>query len=567
MHFKLSRGILIFCSSLFLLQSCRKENIISILNPSVQNKNAVEKFLTLPSNATADLRNISADLRKANNHNGFLPSFIAKYGSPNWSQTVSPRKLFNERDQSDLIANSEQDQAPPIYLIPLSKDNSSDINTFLYCAKTGDSSYQYNVYNAGALETMKIRDNKEFNNGFVMLSIIAAFKNQGDKQKQVRFGGSYSGIAFDNAKMKFVPKSSSAEVASNSINGSKSIIKSDDCWVNEFASFVIELTACTVGITIWYEKNICNPGEIRIRSISFTGGDLGETGNVGGGSNTPGSGFSAGFSGYLPGGSNDQGTGGYNGGTGGYGPDPGMGGPGGPSAPGGLIDFMPSDPSIPWYPAPPTLVGDIPLVDIWDNSDTPLLEDNSFDVSPIVPIPDDQQPITFNFGTDPFPTIANVIPISDFVKFNGDSKACLKLSIKQIAKLGLRDLGSDNRFQPFVEAGGGQVNASETKASIDYIVSKLRVGHAVIVGVHNHPGSGNVDNTTDHFVTIVGCGVFAGKPYFQFYDPATQVVASGTHSNNKLFYNVNTGKIQGTSANAYAAGLTYTVAMVRRNSL
>lgn len=73
----------------------------------------------------------------------------------------------------------------------------------------------------------------------------------------------------------------------------------------------------------------------------------------------------------------------------------------------------------------------------------------------------------------------------------------------------------------------------------------------VIVGVDNRPGtpsSKNADGKTDHFITIDGTGQDSQGKYLTFYDNATNLTSKGCSSNNKLYYNENTGIITGFSA-------------------
>ena len=92
-------------------------------------------------------------------------------------------------------------------------------------------------------------------------------------------------------------------------------------------------------------------------------------------------------------------------------------------------------------------------------------------------------------------------------------------------------------------------------------------GIPVIVGVDDKPGSANpqTDNTTDHFIVIVGTGSDANGNYFTFYDNASGFASQGTNINNKLYYNPLTGLISGKSQTDYAIFYTYTVTMIRKS--
>jgi hypothetical protein len=114
--------------------------------------------------------------------------------------------------------------------------------------------------------------------------------------------------------------------------------------------------------------------------------------------------------------------------------------------------------------------------------------------------------------TQPWPIIQNVIPISDFVGWDRDS-------------------------HPSWEC-------------MDYAKAQI----PVIVGVDDQPGSPNpnTDNTTDHFIVIVGTGIDINGTYFTFYDNASFYPTQGASINNKLYYNPSNGLITGKSQTAYA---------------
>lgn len=102
------------------------------------------------------------------------------------------------------------------------------------------------------------------------------------------------------------------------------------------------------------------------------------------------------------------------------------------------------------------------------------------------------------------------------------------------------------------------------------MISALQRGIPVVVGVDDQPGSPNVqtDNTTDHFVVIVGMGHDSNGNYFIFYDNASGDPAQGANPNNKLYYNPTTGIISGQSQTSYALDPTmhpYIVTMIRKS--
>ncbi|MFA5557227.1 MAG: hypothetical protein WCY06_06975 [Flavobacteriaceae bacterium] len=140
---------------------------------------------------------------------------------------------------------------------------------------------------------------------------------------------------------------------------------------------------------------------------------------------------------------------------------------------------------------------------------------------------------------------------------------------EQIAKKGYTISNYDapgQTFQIYTESNGVDVDA--LWEGISYLKYALSNGIPVIVGVDDklgHPG--NIDNTTDHFIVLVGMGSDTNGNYFQFYDNADSEIAKGTSDLNKLYYNSNTGIISGVSQTDYAqnGGLTYIITMIRKS--
>lgn len=120
-------------------------------------------------------------------------------------------------------------------------------------------------------------------------------------------------------------------------------------------------------------------------------------------------------------------------------------------------------------------------------------------------------------------------------------------------------------FQIYIESAG--VNTTALTDGLNYLRYALGNGIPVIVGINTQQGSHNpnTDNTTDHFVVIVGMGTDAKGSYFRFYDNASGTAIFGTHADNKLYYDANTGIISGTFATPSAQGLTYTITMIRKS--
>lgn len=146
-----------------------------------------------------------------------------------------------------------------------------------------------------------------------------------------------------------------------------------------------------------------------------------------------------------------------------------------------------------------------------------------------------------------WPTIANVISPSDFVGWNasGIRKNCMDYAKAQIAKKGYKisnyydvdSQGNKQTFQIYTEQNG--VNLNDLYKGVSYIKYALSHGIPVIVGIDDATGSpGNLDNSTDHFVVIVGMGIDSNGKFFRFYDNASGIdpLNQGANPENKLYY-------------------------------
>ena len=177
----------------------------------------------------------------------------------------------------------------------------------------------------------------------------------------------------------------------------------------------------------------------------------------------------------------------------------------------------------------------------------------------------------FNPQQQSWPTISNVISINDFVGWGypGVKRNCMDYAKAQIGKKGyqISNYGAVGQtFQIYREQTG--VNNSNLVSGLSYLKYALSNGIPVIVGINDAPGHpGNADQSTDHFIVIVGMGSDNNGNYFTFYDNASGSSSLGASPSNKLYYNSTTGTISGTSATPYASGLTYTITQIRKSKL
>lgn len=131
----------------------------------------------------------------------------------------------------------------------------------------------------------------------------------------------------------------------------------------------------------------------------------------------------------------------------------------------------------------------------------------------------------------PAAEIRSVIPLDKFVKYR-DERDCMKASKKQLSKVGFRlkkgwyDPNDDSIYQIFKDADSDSINdlSSDYKKQrfekgIKYLIKALSDNTPVIVGLDYMDGdTGNGDETTDHWVVIVGLGKNSYGCFFYYFE-------------------------------------------------
>ena len=220
-----------------------------------------------------------------------------------------------------------------------------------------------------------------------------------------------------------------------------------------------------------------------------------------------------------------------------------------------------------FFPVGSELIAD-PNADNWTDPDNEILFDP------------DQTVYQQYQDNQPWPTVNRVIDFEKFVPLRQVMRAdgqlrdvnCLVLAREQLGKVGYTCSGylpGGQTFSIFTTQNG--VNLVETKKAISYIISSLSRKIPVLIGVDNRHGapSANLDNSTDHYVVIVGMGTDEKGKYFQFMDSATENRSTGASYNNRLYYDSVTGKITGKTAivgyRSQPGMRDYTVTQVRKS--
>jgi len=177
---------------------------------------------------------------------------------------------------------------------------------------------------------------------------------------------------------------------------------------------------------------------------------------------------------------------------------------------------------------------------------------------------------TFDFQTQGWPNINPIISKNDFIGWGYPNikRNCMDYAKAQIAIKGYAISNYSDSGQTFqIYTSNNGVNSTELSKGVSYLKYALTNNIPVIVGVDFESGSPNpsTDNTTDHFVVIVGMGSDSKGMYLIFYDNAVSDPNGGANANNRLYYNSTTKKFQGQSQSTYGVDKIYTITMIRKS--
>jgi hypothetical protein len=158
--------------------------------------------------------------------------------------------------------------------------------------------------------------------------------------------------------------------------------------------------------------------------------------------------------------------------------------------------------------------------------------------------------------------IAPVIPAEQYVGY-GDvtPNDCMGACKKQVATQGLKIGGYDEAIQMF--KSGNQGNPVNRGLGVDLIQKSIEGGNSIIVGVDftlNQKHNKNTDNTTDHFIAIVGRGNDDDGEFFTFYENGTSDQTTGTKISKNKLYIQSDGTLEGRTT---WYNYTFTVTQVR----
>ena len=531
---------------LLLFIGCRKSdrNFTEQITQPKQSYEELKKQFFNTSTADPEVQKVASDIKKQDSIFKFLPDFVKKNGIPKWdkvlytvrsgTQEISGKQSAANNTSGSRTSSLNENNSEGVFFIPLQSTTSSEVKAYITAYKHNDSLYTYRLYNRDSLNAVQASTNQIKTNLLNTQAVFGYFEKTINNKDSITIQNPVNG-KIKNTSIHFNTNNQQGGRASGA-NTNATASSTMNCVMTIEVTIEYSLEITVDGNTIYITESLSVTMEITIDCSGGGGGGCG-CGSVGdpysGGNNNNWWNYGTGWPWYNTWGGYDPNNingwywwwtgGGYYGGGSSY------------------YDYR----SIFDYDT-----GDE------DNNAVGGYDNTSYT---------DYDP------TQVWPTIANIISMTEFVGWGtpGISRNCMSYAKAQIAKKGytISNYGDPGQtIQVYTAASG--VNIANAKNGVGYLLSALQRGIPVIVGVDDQPGSPNpgTDNTTDHFIVIVGSGSDANGNYFTFYDNASGDPSQGTNPNNKLYYDPSTGLIKGKSQTTYASGLSdYIVTMIRKS--
>jgi|GEM_PF-1337441 len=138
---------LIVVSFVFALSpSCRKLKDVD-LKPENE---LVQKFFHIPEDASDELRDVIANIKKQEDKYHFVNRLTAKYGLPAWDKSIANVPVRNTPNA--VSGRSATADSLQIFLIPF-RANDSSVSSYLACARNGND-FTYRYYKKDNLSTL-----------------------------------------------------------------------------------------------------------------------------------------------------------------------------------------------------------------------------------------------------------------------------------------------------------------------------------------------------------------------------------------------------------------------------
>lgn len=172
-----------------------------------------------------------------------------------------------------------------------------------------------------------------------------------------------------------------------------------------------------------------------------------------------------------------------------------------------------------------------------------------------------------------WPNIDAIISKDAFIGWGhpGIAENCFRYAFKQLENAGFRApfynyksnrlLLGNQIYQIYATESG--ININETFKAVNYIKGALVNNIPVLCGIDDKIGSPNGDETTDHFIVIVGMGKDFLGPFFRFFDNASSDANEGTDHRNLLHLDEVSLGLFGHSFTTYGNRGEYQLSQVR----
>ncbi|MBC7651198.1 MAG: hypothetical protein H7101_05565 [Deinococcales bacterium] len=108
----------------------------------------MDRFLQVPTDASADVKKIIANITKTEKATPFLALYAARYGFPVWKHLFGSNKQpANQQVQSSYTTlNNSSTNHTGVYFIPLTDSITGRTKAFIYCIQYNDTLFTYRTY-------------------------------------------------------------------------------------------------------------------------------------------------------------------------------------------------------------------------------------------------------------------------------------------------------------------------------------------------------------------------------------------------------------------------------------
>ena len=238
-----------------LFSGCAKKDISApLLVESKNQQEVIERFLTIPENASDELKFFIEDFRKKEIEHHFLYDFVLRNGTPIWEATTATFpainnttvygqiKTISSQSSNSLTINSTANtNSPALAFFPLIDSVTKEIKSYIHCTKNSNGTTRYKVYNKLEILATKPVTNNDFKEKEILLSVFGYFERTINNKSKITFAHPYN-YTLDNVNMLFTKNSLTQTSQSISLDNSniKSMSTGGGCIPNYFG-FEIQL--------------------------------------------------------------------------------------------------------------------------------------------------------------------------------------------------------------------------------------------------------------------------------------------------------------------------------------